>query len=98
MTFQHPDLEQFYERVMATNVGGVPVEEHPVFALMDAYGWFRLIDRDQTAQINEIIGHLLSPDLRPALRSWYQRHKSIEANQQFNGIRKRLSELAGENF
>lgn len=98
MTFQHPDLEQHFERVMALSVGGLPDDERPVFALMDAYGWFRLIDGDQTAKIQEIVDHLLSPELRPALKSWYRRHKTGSTNNAFNEFRDRLSELAGEKF
>jgi hypothetical protein len=98
MTFQHPDLEQFYERVMALKVGGLADMERPVFALMDAYGWFRLIDGDQTAKIQEIISHLLSPELRPALRSWHGRHDRADTNSGFNELRDHLSKLAGEKF
>jgi hypothetical protein len=98
MTFQHSDLQQFYERVMALKVGGLTNEERPVFALMDAYGWFRLIDGDQTAKIQEIISHLLSPELRPALRSWYRRHGTADANTVAKEFCNRLSELAGERF
>jgi len=83
---------------MALNVGGLSDEERPVFALMDAHGWFGLIDGDQTAELEEIIRHLLSPELRPALRSWYRRHRTAETNTAFNEFRERLSELAGEKF
>jgi hypothetical protein len=98
MTFQHPDLEQFYERVMALKVGGLTDEERPVFALMDAYGWFRLIDGDQTATIQEIISLLLSPELRPGLRSWYRRHATTATNSVFTEFRDRLGKIAGESF
>ena len=83
---------------MALKVSGLPDEERPVFALMDAYGWFRLIDGDQPVKIQEIISHLLSPELRPALRSWYRRHGSADTISVFTKFRDLLSELAGEKF
>jgi len=98
MTFQHPDVEQAYKRVMALHVAGVTDEEQPVFALMDAYGWFRLIEGEQTAKVQEIISLLLSPELRPGLRSWYRRHATADTNSAFKEFRDHLSELAGETF
>ena len=98
MTFQHRDLRQFYKRVMALKVEGLTDEERPVFALMDAYDWFRRIDGDQAAKIQEIISHLLSAELRPALRSWYRRHKRGSCNYAVNELRDRLSKLAEESF
>jgi hypothetical protein len=98
MTFQHPDVEQAYKRVMDLHVAGLTDEEQPIFALMDAYGWFRLIDGEQTAKVQEIISLLLSPDLRPGLRSWYRRHAGKDTNIGFVELRDRLSELTGETF
>jgi hypothetical protein len=97
MIFQHPDVEQFYERVVALKVGGLTDEERPVFALMDAWGWFRLLDGDQTAKIQDIINHLLSPALRPALRSWYHRYGD-KMNPTAIEFREHLRQLAGELF
>lgn len=98
MTFKHADLEQFFERVTALKVGDLPDAERPIFALMDAYGWFRLVDGNQSAKIQEIIEHLLTPELRPALRSWYKRHSGLETNDGFKEFREHLSQLAGERF
>ncbi len=98
MTFEHSDVQQAYERGMALKVGGLPDEEGPVFALMDIYGFFRVAHGDQSAQVQEIIRHLLSPGLRPALRSWYREQKTIDTNSAFTDFRERLSELAGERF
>jgi hypothetical protein len=97
MIFQHQDVEQFFERVMALKVGGLTDEDRPVFALMDAWGWFRLSDGDQTAKIQEIISHLLSPAMRPALRRWYHRHGD-KMNPPAMEFREHLSQLARERF
>ena len=97
MTFKHPEVQKHYERVIALKVGGLPDSEQPVFALMDAYGWFRLIDGDQSAQLREISDLLVSDELRPALRSWYQRHRTVDSPV-FSELREHLSQLAGERF
>lgn len=97
MKFQHSDVEQFFERTMALKVGNLTDEERPVFALMEAYGWFKLIDGNQTAKIQEIISHLLSPELRPALRTWYRRHGN-KLNPRVMEFRDHLSRLAGERL
>ena len=98
MTFKYPDVQQAYERGMALKVGGLTDEERPVFALMDIYGWFRVAEGDQSAKVQEIINHLLSLELRPALRNWYRRHGMADTNSVFTEFRERLSELAEEKF
>ena len=98
MRFEYSDVQQAYERGMALKVGGLPDEERSVFALMDIYGFFRVSHGDQSAQVQEIIRHLLSTELRPALRSWYRRQNTIDANGAFTDFRERLSQLAGERF
>ena len=98
MKFQHPELEQFYQRVMGLKVGGLPETEKPIFALMDAYGWFRVINGEQDEKLLEITNHLLSPELRPALRNWYLRHPQTNGNHAFIEFRDHLSALAGEKF
>jgi hypothetical protein len=82
---------------MALPVGNLSGEERPVFALMDAYGWFRLIDGEHSAKIEEIVELLLSPELRPALRSWYKRCGN-RMNPTAMDFREHLSKLSGENF
>lgn len=98
MTFKHPDLQQFYENAMVLKLGGMTDEKRPVFALIATYEAFRLIDGDQTAKIQEIISHLLSPEWRPALRRWYRTHFPGNNKTAFYEIRDRLSILAGERF
>ncbi|WP_395750316.1 hypothetical protein [Prosthecobacter sp.] len=83
---------------MASHVAGLTDEEQPVFALMDVYAWFRLIEGEQSAKGQEIISLLLSPELRPGLRSWYRRHSGKDSNIACTQFRDHLSELAGEAF
>jgi hypothetical protein len=97
MKFNDPQLQQHFERTMSLRVGNLPDEQLPVFALMDAYGWFRLIDSEQSSQVHEIIEHLLLPELRPALRNWYNKSGN-SINPAVLEFRERLSKLAGEKF
>jgi len=60
-------------------------------------GWFRRSNGEESPQVQEIIEHLLSPELRPALRSWYSLHGN-QMNPAATDFRERLSKLPGEKF
>lgn len=96
MTIRDAQLQQHCERA-ASVVKGCPAEQLPVLALLDAWYWFQLIEGKESCRVAEAIEHLLSPELRPALRQWYQRW-GTEMNDNANQFRDRLSELAGERF
>lgn len=98
MTFKDKQLEQHFERTMSLHAGNLPTEERPVFALMAAYGWFRRIDGEQSSRVTEVIELLLLPELRPALRSWYEKFGENSMNPMALEFRERLSKLAGETF
>jgi hypothetical protein len=98
MTFQYPDLQRCYESALALNIGGETDAERSVFALIATYEEFRFIEDDQPAKIQEIISHLLSSELRPALRSWNRTHFPGNNETAFYEIRDHLSKLAGESF
>jgi hypothetical protein len=95
--FKDEQLQKHFERTMALPVGNLPDEQRPIFALMEAYGWFRLIEGQQSPKVLEVIEHLLSSELRPGLRSWYQRFGD-QMNPTSLEIRDHLSKLAGEKF
>jgi hypothetical protein len=44
MQFEDPELQQFMQKVNAVPVGNLSPECRPIFILMDAFGWFRIID------------------------------------------------------
>ena len=95
MTFRDPQLKQHCERA-ASVVTGCPVEQLPVFGLMDAWHWFSVAEGEESPRTIEALDHLLSLELRPALREWYRRHGDMNENALH--FRDRLSELAGEKF
>jgi hypothetical protein len=96
MTFRDPRLQQHFERA-ATVVSGCPPEQLPILALLDAWYWFRVTEGEDSPRAPEAIEHLLSAELRPALRQWYLR-AGADMNENAIHFRDRLSELAGERF
>ena len=76
---------------------GLPLEERPICALLDAYQWFQLVDGDDSPQCAEAMEHLRSTELRPALRKWYRRWGK-DMNPAAIAFRERMGELAGEKF
>ena len=96
MKFTDPELEQRVQRMTAMNVG-LPDGLRPVFALIDACDYFGHIEGRESPKVREAIELLLSQELRPALRSWYQRHGG-SMNPSATEFRDRLAGLAGEKF
>lgn len=74
-----------------------PAEQLPVLGLLEAWHWFHLTEGEESPRAAEAVEHLLSPELRPALREWYQR-QGAGMNENAISLRDRLSELAGEKF
>ena len=96
MIFRDSQLHQHYERTSSLVKVNQP-DQLPICGLLDAWQWFRLIEGDESVRTKEAIEHLLSPELRPALREWYRRH-GASMNPAATEIRDRLSKMAGEKF
>ena len=94
MTFLDPQLQRHFERV-CTLVQCYSPDQVPVCALLDAWFWFHLTEGDGSPRADEAIELLLSSELRPALRSWYQHHGAY-INPAAIEFRDHLSRLAGE--
>jgi hypothetical protein len=96
MTFRDAQLQKRFERAISS-VRGYPPDQLPIWGLLDAWHWFRLIEGVESPRASEAIEILLSPELRPALRDWYRR-----VGEQMNPFalefRKQLSAIAGEEF
>ena len=95
MTYRDPSLQRHVDRAMA--VVTCRTEQRPVMALLDAWYWFELTEGASSPRVAEAIEHLLSAELRPALRQWYQR-LGEHVNDNAMHFRNRLSDLAGEKF
>jgi hypothetical protein len=96
MKFRDQQLQQHYDKTIVC-VSNCPAEQLPILALLDALYWFQLIEGEQSSKVQELLEKLLSPELRPALRAWYQRFGD-NINTGALKFREQLSVLAGENF
>ena len=96
MTFRDARLQQHCERATAV-AAGCPPAQLPVLGLLDAWYWFRVTEGDDSPRVVEAIEHLLSDELRPALRQWYLR-QGADLNENALRIRDYLSVLAEERF
>jgi hypothetical protein len=94
--FRDQQIQENYDKTIAC-VSGCPVEQLPILAMLDALYWFQLIEGEQSPKVKELLEKLLSPELRPALRAWYQR-SGDKINDGALKFRKQISALAGENF
>jgi hypothetical protein len=105
--FEDPELQRFMQKANAVPVGNLSPECRPIFNLMEAFGWYRVVDSEplpfqrpwqpQTPRVKLIIGRLTSTELRPALRAWY-RQSPAEMNSFASDFRDVLSELVGEKL
>ena len=96
MTFRDSQLQSHYERTVSL-VQSCPASERPICALLDAWHWFSLTEGDTSPRASEAIEHILSTELRSALRSWYRRWGD-DMNPAATEFRDQLSQLAGERF
>ena len=96
MKFTDPNLQRHVERATGC-VTGLPADQQPVCVLLDAYQWFGVTEGQDSPRVAEALEHLLSPELRPALRSWYRRCGD-DMNPTATEFREHLSKLAGERF
>ena len=96
MTFRDQKLQKHVAGATVV-ITGLPDDQLPVCGLLDAWYWFRVTEGADSPRAAEAIEHLLSSELRPVLRRWYQRHRD-DMNENAINFRDRLSELAGETF
>jgi hypothetical protein len=96
MTFRDPELQEHYKRAVALAFECHP-ELRPVHGLMDSWYWFIMKEGEHSPKIAEVVEHLLSPELRPALRQWYNRGAPY-LDKDAISFRDRLSGLTGEKF
>ena len=95
MNFTDPQLQKCYESNL-TGAGGFTDELRQVSALIAAHDLFQMLEGSHSARVHETIERLLLPELRLALRCWYQRSEA-DLNSAV-GFRDQLSQLAGERL
>jgi hypothetical protein len=95
--FKDEEIQKRFDRIMSLQVAGLADEQRPILALMTIHGSFGRTYGWQSQQVQEIIEHLLSPEMRPALRIWYERAGN-NMNEVAIDFRESLCKLAGEKF
>jgi len=96
MTINDPELKAHVTRAVEL-MTSLPEDLRPVCGLLDSCYYFGLVKGAESSQAREALDLLLSTELRPALRQWYQRCGS-NMNPAAVEFRERLSDLAGERF
>lgn len=96
MNFKDAQLRKCYDGQLA-EAAEVPGDLRRVHALIATHDWFQMLEGSHSLRVHETIEHLLSPELRPGLRRWYQR-PGVETDYAAVEFRDRLSRLAGESF
>ena len=96
MNFTDPQLQKCYESNL-TGAGGLSDELRQVSALIAAHDLFQMLEGSHSARVHETIERLLLPELRLALRCWYQRSEA-DLSSAAAGFRDQLSQLAGERL
>lgn len=97
MTIVDADLRQHVERVCALGMGTSPQQQF-VMALLDAWWVFYHLHGEETLAVRECVNILVSVELRPAVRQWYQDCDAHGMNPAAAAFRARLSQIAGETL
>ena len=96
MVVTDPQLKAHVEQVVLL-MTKLPAELRPVCGLMDACDYFTRIEGEHSTRSKEALKLILSEDIRPALRLWYQM-SGDNMNPAAVQFRERLSVLTGETF
>jgi hypothetical protein len=96
MKFRDKEVEQIYQKNFQC-LQDSDEQQRQIGSLMAAFGWFRRAEGEQSLRTQETKELLLSKEMRPALRHWYQ-HFGDNMNPAAMEFREHLSELAEERF
>lgn len=96
VTFQDSQLQQCYDAHFG-KIGNSLGDLSQIGALIATYNWFAMLEGTHSTRVHEMIDHLLSMEMRPALRHWYGR-SAVEMNSTAIEFRNQLSRLTGEKL
>lgn len=94
--FRDSQVRNCYERNFAEVADRSP-EMSQVGALIAAHDMFDLLEGPHSPRVHETIEHLLTPGLRPVVRSWY-RQLGANLKPEEDAFKAHLGVLAGESF
>ena len=95
-SFTDPHLQKYYA-ASVNEADGLAEAPRQVRALMAVHDLSHMLEGPHFLGVHEAIWNLLSPNLRPALRGWYQL-SGPDKIPSATVLRDHLSEMAGERF
>lgn len=96
VNFIDVELQKCYDSHLA-EMDGLAQDLGQIRALIATSVLFRMLDGPHSVRVQEIMECLISPELRPALRSWYQR-LATEKERLAMEFRNELNQLTGEQL
>lgn len=94
--FRDRQLQKHYDQSFS-EASDASEDLRQVRALMAAHDVLQMLEGPHSARVHEIIEHLLSAQMRPGLRRWYQR-PGAETDSATLEFRDQLSRLTGERL
>ena len=95
MKFTDIQLQQCYERNFV-QITGLSNGLRQICALISVYDFFKMLEGAHSERVHETIELITSPQLRPALRQWYERGELLTVAE--ISLRDQLSQLTGEQL
>ena len=96
LAFRDRQLQRHYDKNLS-EASEASEDLRQVRALIAAHDVFQMFEGPHSARVHEAIEHLLSAQMRPKLRQWYQR-PGAEIDSATVAFRDLLSQLAGERL
>ncbi len=95
-TFRDRQLQRHYDQSL-NEASDASEDLRQVRALIATHDVFQMFEGPHSARVHEAIEHLLSAEMRPGLRRWYQR-PGAETDSVTLEFRDQLSQLTGERL
>ena len=96
MNFRDRQLQKHYDQSLS-EASDASEDLREVRALIATHDVFQMFEGPHSARVHETIEHLLSAQMRPGLRRWYQR-PGAGADSATLEFRDQLSRLTGERL
>ena len=96
LSFTDAHLQKCYDSNLAVT-DGLAQDLREIRALIATRELFQMLDGPHSIRTHEIMEHLVSAELRPALRRWYQR-PAAETKSFSTEFRNALNKLTGEQL
>jgi hypothetical protein len=96
MNFRDRQLQKYYDQSLS-EASNVSKDLGPIQALIAMQDVFQMFEGPHSARVHETLEHLLSAQMRPGLRRWYQR-PGAQTDPAEVEFRDQLNQLTGERL